>query len=172
MKVPKKFRLNEATETYITLAEGALWATDGTIAARVPVGEQGLELDEGDQERTRVTKEGWAQATRGKLGEGQLDLSDPARVTASSGPGKAILTVDVPPGDPKPPGSLPARLSAPENAVRIAVDAEALARLQRALGATEGVMVHVGEDGAYYVEPVSTDERGPSGLISRIRWTD
>lgn len=170
MKVPKHYRLHEATNDFVFLDEGAVVATNGTILARVPLTSDGIRLDGTEGPPRAIPAKAWADAVRGSKGEGSLDLSEPDRVVAQSGEGKVQNVHDC---ETRPvPTRLSERLSAPQEAVRIAVDAEALVALQRALGASEGVMLHVAEDGAYYVEPVSTSQRGPSGLISRIRWTD
>ena len=77
MKVPKHYRLHEATNDFVFLDEGAVVATNGTILARVPLTSDGIRLDGTEGPPRAIPAKAWADAVRGSKGEGSLDLSEP-----------------------------------------------------------------------------------------------
>lgn len=172
MKIPKRFKLHEAAAedtpalrlNVVRVIGQHLIATDGVIVASVPVGgaavtrqqrEAGLvpALAPGEPlPQVLIDPRAWAEATRGSKGTGELRL-EPNEHRAKAGDDKPA-TVFEPPRGPIGEQELPPAAEALEEArlaqgFEVCLDAEALARLQRALGSEEGVRLRfaVGSDG-------------------------
>ena len=159
MKIPKSYELQLATcddrdgmqYDAIRLSDDghAFEATDGVIAARVPIASgraPGVRLEPGEVLPSDVAlrPEGWAEATRGMQGEGTLRLAGDRQEARSGERKPAMLFEPPPPGLETPPiGALLATAcdAAAGRRVELLLDAEALARLQRALGANRGVVL-------------------------------
>jgi len=158
MRVPKKFELHLATgdnqgdmqlDVIRVSDDGrSVEATDGVIAARVALGETGVQRAPGEElsPGAVIRAKAWAEATRGSTGEGELRLGFNEQ-RARSGEGKPELIFPPPEtaGTERPPidGLFQEALDDIFERLTITVnlDAEALVRLQRALGAKEGLSI-------------------------------
>ena len=129
-------------------------ATDGVIVARVPLGPDSARREAGEEMVPGAVLEprAWAEAARGSVGEGTLRLQFGAQA-ACSGEGKPALLFPPPateaPGE-RPPIDSCLRLAIEDvkagPRVDVLVDAEALYRLSRALGAREGLRLRIAVD--------------------------
>lgn len=148
MRIPKRFELHlaagedQGTMQYdaVRIEGRALVATDGIVAARIPIGNGGVRPEPGEDlvEGAAINPKAWAAAVQGSTGEGTLRLSFGAQ-TAVSGDRKPSMVFAPPetPGERPPIGELlrsAAEVVDTERTVRIMLDAEALHRLARALG--------------------------------------
>jgi hypothetical protein len=157
VRIPKKFELHlaagpdQGSMQYdaIRIEDRGLVATDGVVAARVAIGVGGVRSEAGEEllEGAIIEPRAWAAAVQGTQGEGALRLSFGAQ-TATSGDRKPAM-VFAPPEPParseRPPVAefldLARRVPLSSRTARVMLDAEALHRLARALGAAGGVVL-------------------------------
>lgn len=204
MRTPKRFKLDKAAAPKVGVDElplaaiyyrdGALWATDGRAIARVPLlkaperpGAELPRLERGEEPpQGPVPPRAWAEATKGKTGEGRL-VATPTGHEGQSDEGKPWVRSERPDGAlddamwQELEGAVQAAQEPPSGdgrAVELSIDAEALVALSRALGGDGGVRLRfvVGPDGRpdagrgqVLVQPV--DRRGkdePMGIIMAV----
>lgn len=164
MRIPKRFELHlacgEDTEALrlhvIRVVGGRLCASDGVVVAAVPVGPGGVTREPGEEllEGAQVEPDAWRNAVHGSKGEGTLRLTFDAQLSQAA-PDKPELRYPAPdrksPTQELPPvGAALAEARHVDHAdAEIILDAEALLRLQRALGASEGVRIRfpIGDHG-------------------------
>lgn len=162
MNWPKRFALHEAAarkpdqspfQTDVVQAHGnRLIAVDGVGVAMVPVlavaERSGADLPrlEPDERPPMgvIPPKAIQEAAHGSTGEGRLVVVSPAAVEAQRGPGKPWVRFDRPPTGELPPVAEVFEIvdrPAPEGhrSIEVSLDAEALVRLSRAIGAQEAV---------------------------------
>jgi len=191
VRIPKRFQLHlacgedtPALELGTIRVDGdRLVATDGVIAASLPVSGHGVALSPGEPlvDGLRIRPAAWATAVKGTTGEGRLTLLPDARThVAESAPGRPLVHFTAP--TTVAGAEVPPVLEAIEAAferlsdgfpVEILLDPEALHRLARALGAREGVRLRfsVGDDGrcrSEFVYVTPAEGGGAEGAIMPI----
>lgn len=155
-------------------------ATDGIIVARVPLGGDSVRAEAGEELVPGAVLEprAWAEAARGSTGEGTLRLQFGAQA-ACSAEGKPSLLFPPPAqrGEAeRPPIDSCLRLAQEDLAagpsVDLIVDAEALYRLSRALGAREGLRLRIpvqrGQAPAFGLVVEPAEGGGASGVLMPI----
>lgn len=157
MKIPKKYKLHLAAaqkpkpETglhldCVHLIDNELIASDGAAAAVVPVDGGDLPSWESNEhpESARIPLRAFSEATRGKIGEGHIQLGAWS-TEASSGHNKPSLVIQ----NPEPVGDVPnfghvfamCDQKAPDSHeyVEVCLDAERLANVASAIGSPNQV---------------------------------
>lgn len=184
MHWPKRFKLHEAAaskpddtpyQTEVIQGHGPwLYAVDGVGVARVPVlgvsersGADLPRLEAGeDPPMGIIPPKAVQEAAQGSSGQGRLVLLGPHAVEAQRDAGKPWMRFERPAQGELPPVDQVFRTVAQEappgaQEVEVCLDAEALVRLSRAIGAGEGVRLRFLVDG----EGVCSAENGAHGLI-------
>jgi hypothetical protein len=154
MKIPKRYETHLATgETTdmqfdaIRVSDDgkAIVATDGTIAARIPIGPAGVQPEPGEElvAGAVMSPKAWSEAVRGSTGTGTLRLEF-GRQAAQSAPNKPVTLFEppaFPEGSERPPIDFVLEQTDLEyqnlQVVDLFLDAEALHRLARAIGGKE-----------------------------------
>jgi len=203
MMTPKRFKLAAAVRDKdpgdglplqaVVARDGYLWASDGRVVARVPLlgpeerpGADLPRLEPGEAPPAVLAPRAWAEATKGRTGEGRVVAQEDA-TEASAGPGKGWVRHGLPHAAPggavwQSLQGIVERAQEPAGGgartVEVSLDAKALMALSIALGGEGGIRLrfHVGGDGrpdaaqgAILVQPV--DDRGadaPLGVIMAI----
>jgi hypothetical protein len=144
MRIPKRFQLHLAAgqDGVLQVLDGRVCATDGVVVAALPFGSE-VQLDPGEvvPEGSFLVLHAWAQAVKGSQGAGSLWLSETGNQIACAGEGKPTVhfAPDTRPGEAPPIALVLEEIEAQRGAASLLLDAEALYRLSRALGAGEGV---------------------------------
>lgn len=158
MRIPKKFELHLAAGqdgefqlNVLRVLGGRVCATDSVVVAALPLGSE-IQLDPGEAmpDGALLVPQAWAQAVRGKQGLGSLWLSETGTQIACVGEAKPMLHFApvIAKGQVPPLELALEEAEAQQGATSIILDAEALHRLARALGAREGVRLEFRVDAA------------------------
>lgn len=200
---PKRFRLHEAAaskadetpyQTEVVQGHGsALYAVDGVGVARIPIlgpderpgaDLPRLERDEGPPMGVLPPK-AVQEAAQGASGSGRLVILGPHAVEAQRDVGKPWMRFERPTQGDLPPVQEVFATAAQEppagvRRVEVCLDAEALVRLSRALGAGEGVRLRFlvdqegrcsaegGAHGLIEVRDADRPDDGPQAVLAAI----
>lgn len=169
----KRFKLAKAARDHVVLTNNEFITHDGEIAVRVRM-DWGCKPE--DYVQRSIDPKAIAEATRGSKGSGSIDVTDAQSTIACSGPGKPCTAYDNPNNGNPVMGQVEAvraLLDAPGGPVQVALDGEALGRLQEAMGASGGVILSFDPErpqAPIKVEAVHKDQRGADGAICSIVW--
>ena len=171
--IEKRFKLTKAASDYVVLSNNEFLASDGHVAVRVRM-DWGCKPE--DYVQRAIDPKAITEATRGTKGAGSLDVTDGQVTLACSGPGKSSGIIENPNGVNPVMGhveAVRALLDTAGGPVQVALDGEALGRLQEAMGASGGVILSFDPErpqAPIKVEAVHKDQRGADGAISPIVW--
>lgn len=169
----KRFKLAKAATDCVVLTNNEFITSDGHIAVRVRM-DWGCQPE--DYVQRAIDPKAITEATRGTKGAGSIDVSDAQSTIACSGAGKPCTAYDNPNNGNPVMGhveAVRALLDASGGPVQVAIDGEALGRLQEAMGASGGVILSFDPErpqAPIKVEAVHKDQRGADGAISPIVW--
>lgn len=197
---PKRFRLHEAAaskaddtpyQTEVVQGHGSmLYAVDGVGVAQIPVlgptersGADLPRLEQGEDPPTGVLPpKAIQEAAQGSSGHGRLVILGPHAVEAQRDAGKPWMRFERPTQGELPPVHEVFQRASQEppagaQRVEVCLDAEALVRLSRAIGAGEGVLLRflvddggrcTADHGLIDIRDADRPEDGPRAVLAAV----